>query len=227
MPTPTSPGFPSPPPGALVLAREAGTSALGLAIVPGAARSLVRVSVLGGDGSPAAGLDVSLAAGGTTTKLPACGAGCYQSRGRDGDARPAGSTVALGASSYAFALPASLRLPDGTAIVAHAGRRLARAEDARLARAARREPDRGALHRLQGGRARPARLHDLEPLLGDHHRPPPLGPADADRAVDPFGAGSAGAAARAVLGRRVRCARDRLGHRGGTGGLGGHLLRSR
>ena len=43
IPTPTSPGFPSPPPGALVLAREAGTSALGLAIVPGSAIARARL----------------------------------------------------------------------------------------------------------------------------------------------------------------------------------------
>jgi hypothetical protein len=120
IPTPTSPGFPSPPPGALVLAREAGTSALGLAVVPGAAQSLVRVSVLGGDGSPATGLDVALTAGGTTTKLPVCAAGCYQAE--VGTSTLAGRvTVTLGASTYGFALPASLRLPAGAAMVAHAG----------------------------------------------------------------------------------------------------------
>ncbi len=120
VPTPTSPGFPSPPPGALVLAREAGTSALGLAIVPGGARSLVRVSVLGGDGSPVSGLDVSIASGEATTTLSACGAGCYQSRVSTGTLS-GHVTVSLGASSYAIALPASLRLPEGTATVAHAG----------------------------------------------------------------------------------------------------------
>jgi hypothetical protein len=120
IPTPTSPGFPSPPPGALVLAREAGTSALGLAIVPGAARSLVRVSVMSGGGSPAAGLDVSLQAGGTTMRLPACGPGCYQSY--TATSKLAGTVkVGLGARRYAFALPARLALPDGTAIVAQAG----------------------------------------------------------------------------------------------------------
>ena len=120
IPTPTSPGFPSPPPGALVLAREAGTSALGLAIVPGAAQSLVRVSVLGGDGSPASGLDVALTAGKSTTKLPACAAGCYQAE--VATSTLAGRvTVSLGASRYGFALPAPLRLPDGTATVARAG----------------------------------------------------------------------------------------------------------
>jgi hypothetical protein len=120
VPTPTSPGFPSPPPGALVLAREAGSAALGLAIVPGGAQSLVRVSVMGGDGSPASGLDVSIAAAGATTKLPSCGAGCYQSEVQT--AALSGSVeVALGARAYAFLLPAPLRLPSGAAIVAHAG----------------------------------------------------------------------------------------------------------
>ena len=53
IPTPTSPGYPSPPPGAIVLAREAGTSALALAVVPGGARPLTRVSVVErpGDGA--------------------------------------------------------------------------------------------------------------------------------------------------------------------------------
>ncbi len=121
VPTPTSPGFPSPPPGALVLAREAGTSALGLAIVPGAPRSLVRVSVMGGDGAPAAGLDVSILAGGAKTPLPACAPGCYQAM--VATATLSGrAEVALGARRYGFALPGSLRLADGAAIVARASR---------------------------------------------------------------------------------------------------------
>jgi hypothetical protein len=120
IPTPTSPGFPSPPPGALVLAREAGSDALGLAIVPGSAESLVRVSVLGADGSPAAGLDVSLTAGGKTTALPACAAGCYQANVAT-DALSGTVSVAFGGVRYGFSLPATLVLPSGTAKVAHAG----------------------------------------------------------------------------------------------------------
>jgi hypothetical protein len=120
IPTPTFPAFPSPPPGAVVFAREAGTNALGLAVVPGAGRSLVRVSVLGGAGSPTAGLDVGLVAGGTTTSLPACGAGCYQAK--IATASLSGNvSVSLGSSSYPFTLPATLRLPSGTAKVARAG----------------------------------------------------------------------------------------------------------
>jgi hypothetical protein len=121
IPTPTAPGFPSPPPGAVVLAREAGSRALGLAIVPAAGSSLVRVSVLDAAGGGEADLAVALVAEGVTTPLPACGAGCYQ-------AEVASSSLAgrvevtLGAAGYAFGLPPSLRLPDGRAIVLRAGR---------------------------------------------------------------------------------------------------------
>src|SRR5690242_6091170 len=54
--TPEDPGFPSPPPGAVVLAREAGVRALALAVKP----SLVRVSVLGTSGEGESGLRISV-----------------------------------------------------------------------------------------------------------------------------------------------------------------------
>jgi hypothetical protein len=121
IPTPDTPGFPAPPPGALVLAREAGTRALGLAIVPGKQDSLTRVSVLSGQGPGAGGLDVSLLAGGQTTLLPACGAGCYQSQVPT--SRLTGRVVVmLGTRGYPFTLPSTLSLPDGTGVVARAGR---------------------------------------------------------------------------------------------------------
>jgi hypothetical protein len=118
--TPTTPGFPAPPPGALVLAREAGTRALGLAIVPGKPDSLVRVSVLSGQGPGESGLDVSLLAGGQTILLPACGAGCYQSQVPT--SRLSGRVVVmLDAKRYPLTLPSTLSLPDGGAMVARAG----------------------------------------------------------------------------------------------------------
>jgi hypothetical protein len=104
-----------------VLAREADTSALGLAIVPGAPRSLVRVSVMGGDGSPASRLKVAIHAGSVTTRLPACAPGCYQAKVAT-SALSGRIEVALGARRYAFVLPDSLRLADGTAIVSRATR---------------------------------------------------------------------------------------------------------
>jgi hypothetical protein len=121
IPTPTSPGFPSPPPGAVVFAREANSYGLGLAIVPGGSTSLVRVSVLSAEGGGQRGLTVSLAAGGTTTALPACAAGCYQAN--VATAKLTGIvTVKLGSASYAFVLPTSLDLPSGSADVVRAGR---------------------------------------------------------------------------------------------------------
>jgi hypothetical protein len=120
IPTPTSPGFPSPPNGAVVFAREADAYGLGLAIVPGGSTSLVRVSVLSTEGGGQGGLSVSLVAGGTTAALPACATGCYQAN--IATAKLTGTvTVKLGSAAYPFVLPASLDLPSGTADVVRAG----------------------------------------------------------------------------------------------------------
>ena len=120
IPTPTDPAFPSPPEGATVLAREAGTRALGLALLPGARRLLVRVSVLSGVGPGASGLNVSVRfAGGVSVALPACGAGCYQASVLSQAVTPH-LAVRLGSVAYPFTLPSSLHLRDGAAIVARA-----------------------------------------------------------------------------------------------------------
>jgi hypothetical protein len=115
LPTPTDPGYPSPPPGAVVFARESGTSALGLAVVPGGPRPLTRVSVLNGQGTGQAGLSVSAAG----TELAPCGAGCYQGhvparllRGK--------VDVELGGRPYAFELPPTLDLRSGMGTMARA-----------------------------------------------------------------------------------------------------------
>ena len=116
--TPAQPGFPSPPPGALVLAREAGSDALGLAIQSGTSSSLVRVSVVGPSGSGAAGLRVAVAFGnGALARLAACGAGCYQAELPTGGARSA--TVSIGQRRYGFVLPGS-NTSDAGALVARA-----------------------------------------------------------------------------------------------------------
>ncbi|HWE81874.1 MAG TPA: hypothetical protein VG265_09505 [Gaiellaceae bacterium] len=120
IPTPTEPGYPSPPEGAVVVAREAGARALGLAIVPGSKEALVRVSVLSAAGPAASGLHVSIRLGaGSPVALPACGAGCYQAEVPAGSVRRS-ATVVIGSKPYPFALPPSLHLPDATAIVERA-----------------------------------------------------------------------------------------------------------
>jgi hypothetical protein len=112
--TPTSPGYPSPPPGAVVLAREAGVRVLGLAVKSG----LVRVSVIAGSGDPESGLKVSVRFGaGYSLPADSCGAGCYQV-GLAG--RPSSPVIVeLAGLQYRFDLPAS-PVRDGTAIVAKA-----------------------------------------------------------------------------------------------------------
>jgi hypothetical protein len=114
IPTPNDPGFPSPPPGAVVLAQEAGTRALALAYKPG----LVRVSVLDPAGGGESGLRVALQFGRGYLMTPdACGPGCYQAEVAGVPDSPV--TVRLGGEAYRFDLP---RLPaaDGSALVSKA-----------------------------------------------------------------------------------------------------------
>jgi hypothetical protein len=120
IPTPTDPGFPSPPQGATILSREAGDDALGFALVPGSPRSLVRVSLINGAGSGASGLNVSVSVGGRRpVALTPCGAGCYEQQLSAGS----GDAVAVRFSgrSYRLQLPTRRDLPDGTRIVERAG----------------------------------------------------------------------------------------------------------
>jgi hypothetical protein len=112
--TPNEPGFPSPPPGAVVVAREAGSRVLALA----AKRGLVRVSVLGTTGEGESGLKVSLQLGaGHALSADPCGEGCYQAKVPGIPASPV--TVRIGASPYRFDLP-KLPAAPATAIVARA-----------------------------------------------------------------------------------------------------------
>jgi hypothetical protein len=117
--TPTQPGFPAPPPGALVLAREAGSDALGLAIVPGAPRSLVRVSVVGPAGAGVSGLDVAIGLGGRApVRLSGCGAGCYQAELATNGARQA--SVSFSGRLYGFSIPAGRQAPDASRLISRA-----------------------------------------------------------------------------------------------------------
>jgi hypothetical protein len=103
-----------------VFAREAGARGLGLAIVPEGREPLVRVSVVSAEGPVATGLDVALVAGGVSTALPACGAGCYQAPVPRGLLH-AQVVVRLNGVPYSFELPRALNLPPGAGLVRHAG----------------------------------------------------------------------------------------------------------
>jgi hypothetical protein len=122
IPTPNQPDFPAPPRGAIVLSQEAGSRALGLAIVPGRATTLTRVSLLGPSGSGAGGLDVRARFGaGPALVLRPCGAGCYQADIPAGKVSRAVS-VTVGHEVYDFRLPALRVPPDASELVDHAAR---------------------------------------------------------------------------------------------------------
>jgi hypothetical protein len=112
------PGFPAPPRGAVVFARELGPDVLALGVVPRGGRMVVQASVLGSQGEGVRGLDVSFG----SQPADACGDGCYR------------ATVATRAdvevvvhngpkpTRWRVALPAPWPPPDATAIVARAAR---------------------------------------------------------------------------------------------------------
>jgi hypothetical protein len=110
---------PAPPRGALVLAREAGTRAVALAVGRGR-RPRLTATVLASSGDAESGLRLSFRLGtGSTVRARPCGAGCYTARA------PAGASirrveVLLPAGSVGFHIPKAPR--SGTAVVRRASR---------------------------------------------------------------------------------------------------------
>jgi hypothetical protein len=103
----------APPRGALVLASEAGSRAVALAVGKGR----LTATVLAPSGSPESGLSVSFRADNRETKADTCGAGCYTAA----VPRAARVEVLLGSGSpVSFRLPARAR--PGGSIVARASR---------------------------------------------------------------------------------------------------------
>jgi hypothetical protein len=129
--TPDATGFPSPPSGAVVFAREDGENALALAVSPSArGRGLsLQSSVVGPDGIGVSGLPVGFAvrtAAGRVVRSQGtpCGPGCYSALATTGP--PRGVTVAVGRGAqqrrFRFVLPRTWPLPDATALVRRSGR---------------------------------------------------------------------------------------------------------
>ena len=120
-----TPGFPAPPEGAVVYAREDGPDVLALGVVPQGGALLLQASVLGGQGHGVPGLRVVFTVQGERRVGTPCGAGCYRATvplaGRP-DAvllEVAGRAVS---TRWRVDLPAAWPPPDGTAILARAGR---------------------------------------------------------------------------------------------------------
>ncbi len=124
--TPSSPGFPAPPQGAVVFAREAGANALALAVQPQPGRLRLRASVVGPDGAGVRRLTVRLRvkSGPRTanaTGIP-CGAGCYETV-LSWHGRPARVLVFIGAREpVTFAMPHAWPPPKADRLVACAAR---------------------------------------------------------------------------------------------------------
>jgi hypothetical protein len=110
------PGFPGPPPGAVVFSREDGPDALALAVVPRTGGMLVQASIVGPQGTGADGLDVTL--GGT--RAAACGPGCYRASlavAKSVDVRVRGGAAT---TSWLVTLPSTWPPPDASSLVARA-----------------------------------------------------------------------------------------------------------
>jgi hypothetical protein len=109
--------IPPPPKGALLLAQEAGTRAVALAVGQGA-RQRLTATVLSSSGDAASGLTLSFRVG--TASLPArpCGPGCYTASSPRGALRRV--TVVLPGREVAFVIPSEAR--PAAAIVARAAR---------------------------------------------------------------------------------------------------------
>jgi hypothetical protein len=104
---------PPPPRGALVLAAEAGTRAVALAV----GKQRLTATVLGPDGGPLSGLKVSFRDGSRVVPASPCGFGCYSAA----SPRPTNVRVQLsGSKPVDFAIPARPR--PAAAIVARAAR---------------------------------------------------------------------------------------------------------
>jgi hypothetical protein len=117
----THPGFPSPPRGAVVFARQFGRDALALGVVPQDGQVLAQVSVVGQQGVGVSGLRVAFAVAGATRAGLPCGPGCYRATVPVAG-RPAAVVVSVGPSArWSVAMPTAWPPRDAEAVVGRAG----------------------------------------------------------------------------------------------------------
>jgi hypothetical protein len=103
-------GFPVPPKGGVLYARQLGAEALALGVVPKGGSVLAQASVLSGQGQGVSGLSVSL----NGRPAAGCGSGCYATTLTG---PPKSITVHVRSTSWNVALPSPWPPRDGTAIV--------------------------------------------------------------------------------------------------------------
>jgi hypothetical protein len=104
---------PAPPRGAVVLAEEAGTRAVALAVQ----RKALTATVLDPSGDPESGLNLSFRVAGSSLRARPCGPGCYRAAVAT---TPRRVEVVLPSGTASFRIPASTRV--GTPIVHSAAR---------------------------------------------------------------------------------------------------------
>ncbi|MEN3342017.1 MAG: copper transport protein [Actinomycetota bacterium] len=118
--------FPAPPAGAVVFARQLGSDALALGVVPRRRRLLLQASVLAPQGGGAAGLDLAFAVQGATRSASFCGAGCYRATvptsGRPHAVEVRVRGAAPSSARWRVALPAAWPPRGAAALVARAAR---------------------------------------------------------------------------------------------------------
>ena len=121
---PNRPGFSAPPSGAVVFARQLGSDALALGVVPQSGRVLLQASALGPDGQGDSGLTVGFTVQGTSKRASRCGAGCYRAA-LVVHGRPAAVEVDLlgrAAARWQIALPVSWPPRDASSLIVRADR---------------------------------------------------------------------------------------------------------
>lgn len=117
--------FPAPPEGAVVYARQAGSTLLALGVVPRRGALLLQASVLGSQGNGVSGLRVGFSVRGERRVGTPCGAGCYRATIPLSEHPAAVSLAVVGRAmsiNWRVRLPAVWPPPDGAAVLARAGR---------------------------------------------------------------------------------------------------------
>jgi hypothetical protein len=127
--TPNAPGFPSPPSGAVVFARQDGANALALALTSKDRRLALQASVVGPNGRGVAGLPLGFAVSPATGRVVrarglACGPGCYAAATATSVPRSVTVTIGRGAEPrrFEFVLPRAWPHADAGALVRRSGR---------------------------------------------------------------------------------------------------------
>jgi hypothetical protein len=120
VPVPGNPGFPAPPRGAVVFARQLGFEALALGVVPQRGAVLLQASLVNGLGKGMRGVPVTFTVQGSSHRARACGPGCY--RASFATAHPRTVDVRVRGTPWRVALPAAWPAPDASELVARAER---------------------------------------------------------------------------------------------------------